>query len=164
MKRIAIHSVPRSGSTWLGNIFNSHPKVAFKYQPLFSYTFKNALDEKSTKNDILNFYKNINNSNDNFINQKEGIVKGIIPEFIKRPPLTHCCYKEVRYHNILENLLEKDSTIKVIGLIRNPLSVIYSWLNAPKEFRKDLDWRVSEEWRYAPKKNLNKPEEFNGYE
>ena len=25
MKRIAIHSVPRSGSTWLGSIIDAHP-------------------------------------------------------------------------------------------------------------------------------------------
>lgn len=43
-------------------------------------------------------------------------------------------------------------------------STIHSWLNAPKEFRKDLGWNELEEWQKAPLKNQNKPEEFNGYE
>jgi len=73
-------------------------------------------------------------------------------------------YKEVRYHHILKNLLKKDKEVKVIGLVRNPFSVVNSWLNAPREFRKDLGWNELEEWRFAKKKNLNKVEEFNGYE
>ncbi|WP_268225537.1 sulfotransferase domain-containing protein [Sinomicrobium oceani] len=162
-KRIAIHSVPRSGSTWLGNIFNSHPNVAFRYQPLFSYAFKDALNTNSSKEEIINFFQDIKTSSDDFINQKEGVQKGIIPTFPKGD-ITHVCYKEVRYHHLLENMLEKKGDLKVIGLIRNPLAVIHSWLRAPKEFKKELGWREEEEWRYAPKKNLNKPEEFNGYE
>ncbi|MBC9798484.1 sulfotransferase domain-containing protein [Sinomicrobium weinanense] len=162
-KRIAIHSVPRSGSTWLGNIFNSHPNVAFRYQPLFSYAFKDALSPGSSKEEILNFFQKIKKSSDGFINQEEGVQKGIIPTF-QKDDITHICYKEVRYHHLLENMLEKDGDLKVIGLIRNPLAVIHSWLRAPKEFKKELGWREEEEWRYALKKNLNKPEEFNGYE
>ena len=27
-----------------------------------------------------------------------------------------------------------------------------------------MGWKVEEEWRFAPKKNLNKPQEYNGYE
>ena len=46
MKRIAIHSVPRSGSSWLGQILNSSLKVCFRFQPLFSYAFKDYLNEK----------------------------------------------------------------------------------------------------------------------
>lgn len=163
MKRIAIHSVPRSGSTWLGNIFNSHPNVAFRYQPLFSYAFKDKLNEKSTKEEIINFFENIKSSSDEFIHQTDGIEKGIIPSFDKRDT-DHICYKEVRYHNLLQNMLEKDKELIVIGLVRNPMAVIYSWLNAPKEFKKELGWKEKEEWRYAPKKNREKLEEFNGFE
>jgi len=43
------------------------------------------------------------------------------------------------------------------------LSVINSWLKAPKEFKKELGWSIKEEWKSAPQKNDNKPEEFNGY-
>lgn len=164
MKRIAIHSVPRSGSTWLGNIFNSHPDVNFNYQPLFSYTFKDFLNQKSSTEDIDKFFKQLPENNDPFIKQTEGIKREIIPNFNKNKNFTHICYKEVRYHHILKNLLDKAPDIKIIGLVRNPLSTISSWLTAPKEFRGDLGWKIEEEWKYASKKNLNKPEEFNGYE
>lgn len=164
MNRIAIHSVPRSGSTWLGEIFNSHPEVIYKYQPLFSYAFKGRLTTSSTQTEIFNFFKEIAITNDDFIDQSEARKNGKMPVFKKSVTPTTVVYKEVRYHHVIENLLAKDSDLKVIGLIRNPYAVVYSWLNAPKEFRKDLGWNEIEEWRYAPKKNLNKPEEFNGFE
>lgn len=164
MQKIAIHSVPRSGSTWLGNIFNSHPNVCFRYQPLFSYAFKGFLNKSSSKIEIDRFFKQIKNSEDAFINQQEGIKKGIIPRFKKAKKTTHIVYKEVRYHHILTNLLKQDENIKVIGLVRNPFATISSWLHAPKEFKSELGWKVEEEWRFAFKKNLSKPEEFNGFE
>ena len=44
MKRIGLHGVPRSGTSWLGNIFNSSPDLTYKHQPLYSYAFKNYLN------------------------------------------------------------------------------------------------------------------------
>lgn len=164
MQKIALHSVPRSGSTWLGNILNSHPEVDFSFQPLFSYAFKGLLTEKSSKTEIDDFFKKLRISNDSFINQKEGIDKGIIPEFPKNKNTSHVIYKEVRYHYILENLLCQDEHLKVIGLVRNPMATINSWLNAPKEFKAELGWKIEEEWRFALKKNNYSKEEFNGYE
>lgn len=164
MNRIAIHSVPRSGSTWLGEIFNSHPEVIYKYQPLFSYAFKGKLTTSSTQTEIFNFFKEIAQKNDEFLDQTTARNSGKMPTFKKTTNPTAVIYKEVRYHHILENLLTQDTNLKVIGLIRNPYAVVYSWLNAPKEFRKDLGWNEIDEWRFAPKKNLNKPEEYNGFE
>lgn len=163
MKRIAIHSVPRSGSTWLGTIFDAHPNVIYKLQPLFSYAFKDMLSPHSTQKEIDTFFDELEKTKDDFLDQKEGKQKGIIPTFSKELPKA-IVYKEVRYHHVLKNLLEKDKNLKVVGLIRNPLSVISSWLKAPKEFRPEKGWKIEEEWRFASKKNLNKPEEFNGYE
>lgn len=163
MEQIAIHSVPRSGSTWLGAIFDSHPNVTYKLQPLFSYALKGFLTPQSSKYDIENFFNKLEGYVDDFMDQKEGKERGIIPIFEK------CCssavvYKEVRYHNILENLLYRHPSVKVVGLIRNPLSVISSWLKAPKEFRLEQGWTANDEWRFARKKNLDKPEEYNGFE
>jgi hypothetical protein len=162
MQRIAIHSVPRSGSTWLGSIFDSSSEVMFRFQPLFSYAFKSFLSDTSSRTEILQFFDDISQSTDDFITQKSERNEGLIPIFTKTRPTT-IVYKEVRYHHILKNMLKEDEEIKAIGLIRNPMSVINSWLNAPKEFKKELGWEVDEEWKYAPAKNLDKPEEFNGY-
>jgi len=57
MKKIALHSVPRSGSSWIGQILNSSPKVNYKFQPLFSYAFKGYLDENSSRERIDEFFE-----------------------------------------------------------------------------------------------------------
>ena len=164
MKKIGIHSVPRSGSSWLGQIFNSSPEVIYKYQPLFSYAFKNYLDEKSSKEETDTFFQKIALTEDEFLDQTYQIKNGNNPEFIKNKQKKVIVYKEVRYHHIIRNMLEVHPEVKIVGLIRNPLAVINSWLKSPREFRKDLGWNIFEEWRYAPKKNQNKKEEFYGFE
>ncbi len=162
-KRIAIHSVPRSGSNWLGAIIDSNPHVIFKHQPLFSYAFKDYLDEHASTEDIHLFFEKIAVTKDEFLDRSVKKHKEIVPVFTKQSPTT-IVYKEVRYHHLLQNMLRQDKALKVIGLIRNPCGVINSWLKAPREFKKELGWKAEEEWRYAPKKNCGKPEEFNGFE
>ena len=164
INKIAIHSVPRSGSSWIGQIFNSSPDVAYRFQPLFSYAFKDYLNEDSSKKRIETFFRKIAESDDDFLLQKDKVLKGIYPLFKKNPIYTHVVYKEVRYHNILANMLSEDDELKVIGIIRNPYAVINSFLQAPREFRRDLGWNELQEWRYAAKKNMNRAEEFYGYE
>jgi hypothetical protein len=70
--------------------------------------------------------------------------------------------KMVRYHHLIEKLLNDVPNLTVIGIVRHPCGVINSWLQAPKEFRPE--WDPLEEWRYAPKKNQGRVEEFNGFE
>lgn len=164
MKKIAIHSVPRSGSSWIGQIFNSSPDVIFRFQPLFSYAFKDYLSPLSSLEEINIFFQKIAQSDDPFLLQQDKVDKGIYPVFDKNASSTHIVYKEVRYHHILENLLKTDPEINIIGIVRNPYAVINSFLNAPREFRKDLGWDELREWQYAKKKNLDRPEEFYGYE
>ena len=161
MQYICIHGVPRSGTSWVGAILDSSENVAYRHQPLFSYAFKSYLSEKSSNFEIRNFFNLIKESDDEFIQQKEGKVKGHIPVFNKKD-ITHVIYKEARYHNILLNLLNQDKTIKVIGIVRNPKSVINSWYNASKEFKKD-EWDLLQEWRNAGHKNQGRIEEFYGY-
>lgn len=161
LKRIALHGAPRSGTTWLGSIFDSSPNVAYRFQPLFSYAHKSFLNENSSKEKIDIFFDAILKTQDEFVLQKETIKKGLVPGF-RKGLITHVIYKEVRYHHIIQNLLEKDTDIKIIGLVRNPKSVISSWYMAPKEFKQD-EWDLMKEWKFAGKKNLNRKEEFNGY-
>jgi hypothetical protein len=163
MIKIGIHGVPRSGTTWLGQLINSSPNVKYKYQPLFSYELKGFLNENATNEEINDFFIKLQNTESNFLDQIDGIQKGIIPTF-QKDTISHIVYKEVRYHHIIQNMLEQDSELKIIGIIRSPLASISSWLRSPKEFRKDLGWDEMEEWRNANKKNEQKPEEFYGFE
>jgi hypothetical protein len=161
---LAIHSVPRSGSTWLGELFNSHPNVVYAYQPMFSYAFRERLTLHSSSEDIDMFFKDLEKTKDEFINQIDARKAGKLPVFKNKEECKAIVYKEVRFHHLIKHLLVTSKDLKLVGLVRNPLAVINSWFNAPREFRKDLDWQIDEEWQFAPKKNLYKDEEFFGYE
>lgn len=159
MTNVAIVGVPRSGTSWVGQIFNSSPQVAYRFQPLFSYAFKGRLCSTSSSIEIENFHSEILKSSDDFINQTVNISGNKLIEFTKEKP-SHLVWKEVRYLNIVENLL-KSSNTKVIGVLRHPGGVINSWQKAPKEFNKE--WSIEEQWMYAQKKNEDREEEFYGY-
>lgn len=164
-KKVAIFSAPRSGSSWVGQIFNSHPNVAYRYQPLFSYAFKDRLNVNSDSDEINSFFKDLYTTKDEFVLQiNDASLSGKNPVFRKSQKATHVIFKEVRYLHLVENLLRTDPDIRIIGIVRNPMAVINSWIESPKEFRKDLGWEVSKEWRSGSLKNQNRIEEYFGFE
>ncbi|MCB0704404.1 MAG: sulfotransferase domain-containing protein [Saprospiraceae bacterium] len=160
MEAIAIFGAPRSGTSWLGQIFNSHPEVAYRFQPLFSYAFKDRLNQHSTNKDIADFHRDLLETTDDFVLQKTNVsgAKNLFA-FAKATP-THLVWKEVRYLNLIPNLIAQSET-KIIGIVRHPGAVLNSWFKAPKEF--DPSWDLLSEWEAADKKNKGREEEFYGY-
>jgi len=161
MNKIGIFGVPRSGTTWLSQIFNSHPDVAFRYQPLFSYGHKGRLSDHSSAAEILSFFEEILCTQDAFTLMSTETQKNI-PSFEKAAKLTHIVFKETRYLHIIENVLTQCSDVIIIGIVRNPLAVMASWILAPKAF--NPMWDINIEWRSAPSKNQNRVEEFYGFD
>ncbi len=159
MQNVAIFGVPRSGTSWLGQIFNSSPNVVYRYQPIFAYSFDESLTAESSQKEITHFHEKLLQTNDDFVCQRQNISGNQTPTFSKTQR-THLVWKEVRYLDIIHNLL-KQSKIKVVGIVRHPCGTIHSWHNAPKEF--DEQWDILEEWRYAHKKNTSE-HDFYGYE
>jgi hypothetical protein len=161
MKKIGIFGVPRSGTSWLGHIFNSHQNVTLRFQPLFSYGHKGDLSEHSSAEEIRLFFEEILYSQDAFATMMSEEQKNY-PVFQKAQIATHIVFKETRYLHIIENILTQCREIKIIGIVRNPLAVLSSWMQAPKEF--NPEWNINTEWREALSKNQNRPEEFFGFE
>ena len=157
MKIISLHSAPRSGSTWLQTIFESHPNIKTIYQPLFSYQFKNYLTEYSTKQDFTNFINKIIHTKDLFCNMNTDFHTNKNNIDIPRYPksiINNILIKNVHHHYLIEYFIKWCPNIKIIGLIRHPCAVIYSQLNCQKE--KDSDWLN------GSTKNINK-ENYFGY-
>lgn len=162
---LSIHGAPRSGTSWLGQVFDSHPDVAYRHQPLFAYRFKDRLNLQSTREEVVQFLDELYRvRDDDFILDVGRRQKA--PEFWqgarKADPPPWMVMKMVRYHHLLPLFLESVPNMKIIGLVRHPCAVINSWLQAPKEFR--AGWDELEEWRFAPKKNEGRIEEYNGFE
>ena len=158
---VGIHGVPRSGTSWLGQLTNASSKVNFKFQPLFSYAFKDYINETSSKEQILDFFDKISISDDDFINMRDKDLLGEYPSFTKINPLTHLVFKQVRYHFLIEHMIKTIPKIKFILIIRHPLEVLNSWRKVPREF--NPKWDFKKQWLKADLKNHGRKEEYFGY-
>lgn len=159
---IGIHGVPRSGTSWLGQIFNSSEYVAYRYQPIFSHTFKGRINEISSRTTMERFFADLLVTEDDFVLQRGSARLARKRLRLSKESPTHLVYKEVRYHNLIGRILESGLSYRVIAIMRNPVDVIASWHEAPREFRRD--WDLRDEWRKAPGKNAGQPEEFYGFD
>ena len=146
---VLVAGVARSGTSWLGQIFDSSPDVAFRMEPLFSYGFKNIINLDSSKDEIQDFFNKVYQTDDDFIHQKENRKKGIYPTFNKNKKLKFLVLKTTRHHHLLENYLKKIDHIEIISVVRHPCATISSWMNTDREFKlkgcvAENDWKTGE--------------------
>lgn len=157
----AIMGMPRSGTSWVGQIFDSAPDVAYRLEPIFSYAFKNAVDERSTAEELERFFEAIHASQDAFMLQLDRRRSGGYPTFAKTGPGRHLVWKTTRFHNLLPVMLERCPRLRVVSVLRHPCGAIHSWLKAPREFPPALDPLV--EWR-SGRCRKTAPSEFWGFD
>ena len=161
-KKIAIWGLPRSGTSWLGQIFNSSVYTLYRFQPLFSYQFKNRISLSSKNNDIEKLIIDVVNTDNKLIIDGIGPKKELnLLNFDKVQVPTHLVMKHVRYIHLIETFISRSENIKVIAIVRHPCATINSWLRCKNEFLSK--WDISEEWEYANKKNNNKDGEYFGF-
>lgn len=162
MELLWLNGMPRSGTSWLSQIFDSHPDVNFKLSPLFSYAFKNEVGIDSTREQWLDFFSRVAKSEDEFVNQTYRRTTGEYPIFKnKNLEFTHLVIKDTRYHNLTQRMLEILPELKFIHIVRNPCGAINSWINAPKEF--PMEANVADEWKTGACRKTGK-EEFWGFD
>lgn len=151
MQHVAIFGCPRSGTSWLGQIFNSAPGVLYRYQPLFSYEFKDWFGRHGLNElTLAGFHAALRDASSDFV------LQALRPT--KSTP-THLIWKEVRYHQHMPALLSLRGLRHMVYMFRPALDVINSWYLAPREFRAGQD--IHAEYLDAPSKNTDTCE-FNG--
>lgn len=162
-KVVALYGVPRSGTSWLGEILDSCPDAIFRFQPLFSYRFKNRITTESTTEDMEQFFKELyNEDSDDFLNRTDKRDSGAYPCFEKKETKPSIlAYKEGRYCYTIPLLLQRYENIHIIGIVRNPYDVLESWMNAPSEYKPE--WDIYKEWEFAASKNEYRPDNYYGY-
>ncbi|MCA9263773.1 MAG: sulfotransferase [Planctomycetales bacterium] len=156
-----IAGAPRSGTSWLGMLIDSSPIVNYRFQPLFSYAFKDALHPDSTDAEIATVIQQIDAAENEFLLQSDKRASGLYPTFAKEQRHRCLAFKTCRYQYILPRLLRALPQLKTIGIVRHPCGAVHSWLVNPKEFPPDSD--PLKEWRWGGCKNQGRQEEFFGF-
>jgi hypothetical protein len=146
-KRLAaITGMPRSGTSWIGQIVDSSPDVRYRMSPLFSYEFKNQIRQGATRDDWLKVLRGAYVSANDFMNQTMRRKAGEYPTFeTKQANPSLLVIKYNRFQNLTEEMLELLPEMKVLAVVRHPCGAMHSWLTATKEFPPDADplkhWR-----------------------
>ncbi len=154
--------MPRSGTSWLSQIIDSSPQVRFRLSPLFSYAFKNAVDEKSSREEYLQVFQEAYLSDNEFMDQSNRRRTGQYPQFdLKDEDPEYLAVKMTRFHNLLTRMFELFEEIQMVSIVRHPCGAIHSWLSTPGEFPQDAD--PGKEWRSGACRKTG-PEEFWGFE
>ncbi|AMO35708.1 sulfotransferase [Thauera humireducens] len=161
-KIVWIAGMPRSGTNWIGQIFASHPSVRYKLCPLFSYEFKNALNEHSTADEWSALLQDTYDTRSEYLDQDYLRRDALVPHFPERDATPSIlAIKSTRYHHLLPHLLDLVPNAHVIGIVRDPRAAIHSWLSNPLEFPAGAD--PSTEWR-SGRCRKTAPGEYWGFE
>lgn len=155
-----VAGVARSGTSWVGQIFNSHPAVRFRFQPLFSYEFKNQINEDSSVDHYDQFLKKLWASKTKFLTQADKVESGEYPQFEDSDSQRVLAFKENRYQSVIEPMLRKLPTMYLVGIVRHPCAVIHSWSQNTREFPAGAILR--DQWRFGQCKNESSADYF-GY-
>lgn len=143
---IWLSGMPRSGTSWVAQILASHPSVRLKYDPLFSYEFKNALDDTAGADDWAALFADVYARESPYLDQEFLRVDGHVPSFERRdryPPVL--AIKSNRHHDLIAHAVRIGVTMKVLHLVRDPVDTIASWLANKNEFPESAS--AIDEWR-----------------
>jgi hypothetical protein len=150
---IVITGMPRSGTSWIGQIFDSCPSVRYRLSPLFSYEFKNYIREDSTRQDWEYVLRGAYRSTNEFMDQTYRRRAGEYPAFtLKDSDPEVLVVKFNRFQNLIERMLDLLPEVRMLAIARNPCGAIHSWLKAPKEFPPDAD--PMQHWRSGAVKKV----------
>ena len=157
-----VSGMPRSGTTWLAQILASSPDVRLKYCPLFSYEFKNALDESSTAEQWNDLFTKVYQTNSEFLDQDHLRKYGLVPFFEeKNTHPQHLIIKSNRFHNLTPHIMKSNDQVRFIHIVRHPCATIHSWLTDTSEFPSQAD--PMKEWRMGKCRKTG-PGEYWGFD
>lgn len=154
--------MPRSGTSWLAQIFASHPDTRLKLCPLFSHAFRGTVDRNSSKAEWEHFFDAVHSTSDEYMDQDFLRRDGLVPEFADAvAPSPRLVIKSNRFHDLLPRMLDLGLDLGVLLIVRDPRATIASWLNNPREFPVDAD--PGAEWRSGACRKTG-PGEFWGFD
>jgi hypothetical protein len=142
-----IASMPRSGSSWLSQVFAANRRVRFRMAPLYSSEFSGTVGACSTDEEWMRFFSDVFEAKGDFLCQERRRREGDFPDLAAdSSEQRDLVIKDVRNHQVSWNLVErKELPVRVVYLVRDPRAAIWSWMRNDREFPsggRDDDWRT----------------------
>ncbi|MDA1179491.1 MAG: sulfotransferase, partial [Planctomycetota bacterium] len=144
---LVVAGAARSGTIWIGQILDSSPEVAYRFQPFFSCAFQGRVKYDSSPAEWASFLRELYFTHDPFVLQQSRRNTGEYPIFAKSSQPRYLALKTCRYQYLLRLMLKHFPNLGLIATVRHPAAVINSWLRTPSEFPDGSD--VAKEWRFG---------------
>lgn len=155
--------MPRSGTTWLSQIFESSPDFIVRLSPNYSWPLKNHLNLSSSREEWTSNFTSALNTNNEFMTHNFRRVTGELRTFPPRPIQTvkRLAIKDTRFHDLYQRCMELFHEAQTIYLVRHPGGMLNSWWRS-KEFPAKATF--ADEWRGGACRKIEGPGEYWGFD
>jgi hypothetical protein len=153
--------MPRSGTTWLSQIFESSPDLVVRLSPPYSWDFGGRLDLESGADEWRAVLQGAIDSQDKYVTQNYLRERGELPELGDKSGATRLAVKDTRFHPLYVAGMTALPAARTVYIVRNPGAVLWSW-RVCKEFPADADFR--DQWRSGACRKVEGPGEYWGFD
>lgn len=160
---IFVLGMPRSGTSWLSQIFESSPDCLVRLSPNYSYPLKNRLSIDTSLADWLEALRLAAESDDPFMTQNWRRNTGEFTRFPDALTRKACrlVIKDTRFHAVYQSGMSLMPRAKAVVIVRHPAAMLWSWRSC-KEFPSGGDF--SRDWRSGACKKGEGPGEYWGFD
>ncbi len=159
---IFLLGMPRSGTTWLSQIFEASPEVVVRLSPNYSYPLKNSLTLEGGREAWLHQLSAALDTDDPFMTQDFRRDTGELTRFEKDPSaVRRLAVKDTRFHGLYQRGMQLLPAAKCLYIVRNPCGALNSWRKSP-EFPDHLDFL--DEWRSGACRKQEGEGEYWGFD
>lgn len=153
--------MPRSGTTWLSQIFEHSPEVLMRLSPNYSYAMKNALNENSIADEWTAQLSAAIVTDDSFMTQNWKREKGELDWIDKDERVRLLMIKDTRFLELYLIGMGLLPAAKCLFIVRHPCGALNSWRKS-SEYPSGSDFHA--EWRTGACRKSEGPGEYWGFE
>ena len=155
--------MPRSGTSWLSQVFESSPDFVVRLSPNYSWSLKNLLELNSGREEWILSFTTALNTDDAFMTQNFRRATGELSTFAPRSmqSVKRLAIKDTRFHDLYLQCMELFAEAQTVYLVRHPGGMLNSWWRS-KEFPATAT--LADEWRGGACRKVEGPGEYWGFD